>query len=317
QPALVADHPHRLHHRRRDPVHPARPAVRLLHAPAGADRREGARIRPGAGGGPSQEIRASAGAPQVDMVLPLLREVPALDGRRVTVMGLGLFGGGLGVTRFLVKAGAKVTITDSKSETDLRESIEQLRLLPVTFRLGGHDERDFRDADLVIVNPAVPETNPCLKLARALETEMNLFFKLCRAKTILGVTGSNGKTTTTTLMGEILQKHPRRSWVGGNIGISLLEKLPEIGPDDLVALELSSFQLENLGVLERSPHVGVVLNISPNHLDRHGTMENYTEAKRQMVRHQQPGDTKILNWDDPTVKGFASGSPAENYYFSL
>jgi UDP-N-acetylmuramoylalanine--D-glutamate ligase len=248
------------------------------------------------------------------MVLPLIRELPPLEGRRVTVMGLGLFGGGLGVTRFLVRSGAKVTVTDSKSEKDLRESVEQLRSLPVTLKLGGHDERDFRDADLVIVNPAVPETNPYLKLARSLETEMNLFFKLCRAERILGVTGSNGKTTTTTLVAEILKKHPTRSWVGGNIGISLLESLPEIAPDHLVALELSSFQLENLGMLSRSPHVGMVLNISPNHLDRHGTMENYIAAKRQIVTH---ADTKVLNWDDPTVKGFAEPARRENFFFSL
>ncbi len=245
------------------------------------------------------------------MTLPLTRDLPPLEGRRVTVMGLGLFGGGLGVTRFLVRSGAKVTVTDAKSEGELRESVEQLRSLPVTLKLGGHDERDFRDADLVIVNPAVPESNPYLKLARALETEMNLFFKLCRAKTILGITGSNGKTTTTTLVGEILKKHPRRSWVGGNIGISLLESLPEIAPDHIVALELSSFQLENLGTLDRSPNVGVVLNISPNHLDRHGTMENYIAAKRQIVTH---AETRILNWDDPVVRGFAS---AGTRYFSL
>jgi UDP-N-acetylmuramoylalanine--D-glutamate ligase len=248
------------------------------------------------------------------MVFPLIRDLPPLGGRRVTVMGLGLFGGGLGVTRFLVRSGANVTVTDAKSETELRESVEQLRSLPVTFKLGGHDERDFRDADLVIVNPAVPETNPYLKLARALETEMNLFFKLCRAKTIVGVTGSNGKTTTTTLIGEILKKHPRRCWLGGNIGISLLESIPDIAPDHLVALELSSFQLENLGVLKRSPQVGAVLNISPNHLDRHGTMENYIAAKRQIVTH---ADTKILNWDDLVVKGFADAAPGENYFFSL
>src|SRR5438128_5139361 len=157
------------------------------------------------------------------MTLPLLLETPPIEGRRVTVMGLGLFGGGVGVTRFLVRRGAKVTVTDAKPERDLHESVDELKGLPITLRLGGHDERDFRDADLVIVNPAVPETNPYLKLAPALETEMNLFFKLCRAKTILGVTGSNGKTTTTTLIGEILKKNPKRSWVGGNIGISLLE----------------------------------------------------------------------------------------------
>lgn len=250
------------------------------------------------------------------MPLPLIPELPVLDGKRVTVLGLGLFGGGLGVTRYLVRSGAKVTVTDAKSGTDLRESVEQLRSLPVTLRLGGHEERDFRDADLVIVNPAVPETNPYLKLARALETEMNLFFKLCRAERIIGVTGSNGKTTTTTLIGEILKKHPKRAWVGGNIGVSLLESLPDIEQEHLVLLELSSFQLENLGTIGRGPHVGVVLNLSPNHLDRHGTMENYVAAKRQIVAH--PGcDTKILNWDDSAVVNFAAASRAEDYYFSI
>ncbi|HZE97082.1 MAG TPA: UDP-N-acetylmuramoyl-L-alanine--D-glutamate ligase [Planctomycetota bacterium] len=250
------------------------------------------------------------------MTLPLIRDVPELAEKRVTVLGLGLFGGGLGVARFLVSQGARVTVTDAKSETELRESVEQLRPLPVTLRLGGHDERDFRDADLVVVNPAVPETHPMLKLARALDTEMNLFFKLCCAGRIVGVTGSNGKTTTTTLVGEILKKHPQRVWVGGNIGVSLLDALPEVRPEDLVVLELSSFQLENLGTLGRSPHVGAVLNLSPNHLDRHGTMENYIAAKRQIVAHP-PGDVKILNWDDPVARGFASASPSRSFYFSL
>jgi UDP-N-acetylmuramoylalanine--D-glutamate ligase len=251
------------------------------------------------------------------MPLPLIPHTPELKGRRVTVLGLGLFGGGLGVTRFLVRQGAAVTVTDAKSETDLRESVEQLRGLPgVTLRLGGHDERDFRDADLVIVNPAVPETHSMLRLAPALETEMNLFFKLCPAETILGITGSNGKTTTTTLVGEILKRHPMTSWVGGNIGVSLLEKLPEIRPDDRVVLELSSFQLENLGTIRKSPTIGAVLNLTPNHLDRHGTMENYVAAKRQIVAH--PGNlTKILNWDDPITRGFASASLSETYFFSL
>jgi UDP-N-acetylmuramoylalanine--D-glutamate ligase len=250
------------------------------------------------------------------MPLPLTPDLPPLEGRRVTVQGLGLFGGGLGVTRFLVRAGATVTVTDAKSETELRESVEQLRSLPVTLRLGGHDEKDFRDADLVIVNPAVPETNPYLQMARALETEMNLFFKLCPAQTILGITGSNGKTTTTTLAGEVLKNHPKKVWVGGNIGVSLLEALPEIRPEHLVLLELSSFQLENLGTIRRSPTVGAVLNLSPNHLDRHGTMENYIAAKRQIVTHAGCR-AKILNWDDPVSRGFDAASSAPSAYFSL
>jgi UDP-N-acetylmuramoylalanine--D-glutamate ligase len=242
--------------------------------------------------------------------------VPELAGKRVTVMGLGLFGGGVGVTRFLVQAGARVIVTDAKSEHDLRESVAELRGLPVELRLGAHEERDFRDADLVVVNPAVPPASPWLKLAPALETEMNLFFKLCRAEMIVGVTGSNGKTTTTTLIGEILKAGLRRVWVGGNIGVSLLERAAEIRPEDLVVLELSSFQLENLGVLRRSPNVGVVMNLTPNHLDRHGTMENYAEAKRQIVAHQKEGDVKVLNWDDAAVRGWKTAAPSRTYFFS-
>ncbi|HXX92924.1 MAG TPA: UDP-N-acetylmuramoyl-L-alanine--D-glutamate ligase [Planctomycetota bacterium] len=251
------------------------------------------------------------------MTLRLTPEVPVLQGRKVTVMGLGLFGGGVGVTRFLVRRGAAVTVTDQKPERDLRESVEELRGLPVTLHLGGHEERDFRDADLVIVNPSVPETHPLLGSARALETEMNLFFKLCRGARTVGITGSNGKTTTTTLVGEILKRGPRRVWVGGNIGGSLLESVDEIREGDLVVLELSSFMLENLGVLRRSPQVAVVMNLSPNHLDRHGSMEAYIRAKRQIVEHQGPGDVKILNADDPVVRAFGPASPSRTCLFSL
>jgi len=252
------------------------------------------------------------------MTLPLITETPRLEGRRVTVMGLGLFGGGVGITRFLVRRGAKVTVTDMKPESDLRESVDELKGLPVTLRLGGHDERDFKEADLVIVNPAVPETNPHLKLARALETEMNLFFKLCPDTLKVGITGSNGKTTTTTLVGEVLKKGRARVWVGGNIGGSLLESVDSIGEGDLVVLELSSFMLENLGLLKKSPEVGVVMNLTPNHLDRHGTMENYAAAKRQIVAHQTgPGRIKVLNADDPLVRGFAGAARSDNWFFSL
>jgi len=251
------------------------------------------------------------------MALPLIREVPGLAGRRVTVMGLGLFGGGVGAARFLVRRGARVTVTDARPEADLRESLDALRGLPLEFRLGGHDEGDFRGADLVVVNPAVPETSPFLRHARALETEMNLFFKLCRAATVVGITGSNGKTTTTALAGEVLRRGPARTWVGGNIGVSLLESVEEIRPEDVVVLELSSFQLESLGVLRRSPNVGVVLNLVPNHLDRHGTMESYAAAKRQIVAHQGEGDTKVLNADDPLVRGWEGAAPSQTLFFSL
>ena len=235
----------------------------------------------------------------------MLVDLPPLRGLRVTVMGLGLFGAGLGVTKYLCRAGARVTVTDLKSADDLHESLDALAGWPVEFHLGGHREEDFRAADLVVVSPAVPPDSPWLTLAPALETEMNLFFKLCPARTIYGITGSNGKTTTTSLVGRILAEGPRRVWVGGNIGVSLLTVVEEIQPDDLVVLELSSFQLENLDVLGRSPTTSVVLNITPNHLDRHGTIELYTEAKRAIVRHQRDDDVRVLNADDPVVRDFA------------
>ncbi len=241
-------------------------------------------------------------------MLPLIQDTPELRGRRVTVMGLGLFGGGLGVARWLCKAGARVVVTDQKSEHDLREAVAELQGLPVELHLGGHREEDFRGADLVVVNPAVPSTSPWLAMARALDTELNLFWKLCPARTSAGITGSNGKTTTTTLAGEVLKLGPRRVWVGGNIGRSLLENLDEIRPDDLVLLELSSFQLENLGVLRRSPNVAAVLNLTPNHLDRHGSFEAYAAAKRQIVEHQSTSDVKVLNANDALVRGFSSPS---------
>jgi len=229
-------------------------------------------------------------------------------------MGLGLFGGGAGAVRFLAARGARVTVTDLRTADQLRESISALDGLPVEFHLGGHREEDFTGADLVLVNPAVPPDSPWLRLAKSLDTEMNLFFKLCRARTIVGITGSNGKTTTTALIGEIVKKGPRPAWVGGNIGAPLLERVDEIGPEDLVVLELSSFQLEHLDAIARSPHVAVVMNLTPNHLDRHGTMENYAAAKRAIVAHQSATDWKVLNADDPLVAAF--DSPSRPVWFS-
>ncbi|GAA2756943.1 UDP-N-acetylmuramoyl-L-alanine--D-glutamate ligase [Actinopolymorpha rutila] len=235
----------------------------------------------------------------------MLTDVPKLAGARVTVMGLGLFGAGVGVTKFLCRSGARVTITDLHDAHQLRESVAALDGWPVDLRLGGHREEDFTGADLVVVSPGVPDESPWLGLANALETELNLFVKLCPARTVYGVTGSNGKTTTTTLIGRILASGPRRVWVGGNLGVSLLDHLDEIGPDDIVVLELSSFQLQRLAPLRWSPQVSVVTNITPNHLDRHGTMARYVEAKQTIVRHQREGDVRVLNADDPFAGEFA------------
>ncbi len=246
---------------------------------------------------------------------PWATEVPSLSGARVTVMGLGLFGGGVGVTRHLVRAGAHVTVTDLRSGDQLSESIQALGECPVDLHLGGHVEEDFRTADLVVVNPAVPADSPWLRKARLLESELNLFLKLCPTKRIVGVTGSNGKTTTTTLAGEMIRRAGERVFVGGNIGGSLLDSLEELSPEYVVVLELSSFQLDQMRALSWSPSVATVLNLTPNHLDRHGTMENYTSAKKQVFVHQKPGEWKVLNEDDPGVMGFSGVSSSSNLVF--
>ena len=233
--------------------------------------------------------------------------------KRVTVMGLGSFGGGVGVTRWLVAQGAKVLVTDKLPAEKLKDALEQLAGLDITYRLGGHEQRDFRALDLLVVNPAVPEASEHLQIARAanvpLTTEINLFVERCPARCI-GVTGSVGKSTITAMLGHVLERATkrrcdpprlancategaaapvaRRVWVGGNIGRSLLDALPEMTADDLVVLELSSFQLQRTPLVRWSPHVAVVTDITPNHLDWHGTFEAYTAAKLNIVRFQDP-----------------------------
>jgi len=220
-------------------------------------------------------------------------------GKRVTVMGLGLFGGGAGAARFFAQEGARVTVTDAKGAEGLEPSLKALAGLPLELHLGGHEERDFREADLIVANPAVKPESPYLQAARdagaEVKTEVSVFAELCPAR-MVGVTGSNGKSTTTALAGAMIKSSGIRTWVGGNIGGSLLERLDEMGRDDVAVVELSSFQLPYLGEIGKSPHVGVLTNLSPNHLDRHGTMEAYAEAKSHIFRHQEEGDFAVLGW---------------------
>ena len=227
-----------------------------------------------------------------------------LTDKRVTVMGLGRFGGGVGVARYLVKQGADVLVTDLLSEDELAESLAKLQGLPIEYRLGEHNVSDFTTCDLVIANPAVKPDNRFLRAAQAagipITSEIRLLVKALpnRMRTI-GVTGTAGKSTTTAMIGHILNKtlppqppaqpgdQPTgkvpRVWVGGNIGGSLLEHVDEIGKDDWVVLELSSFMLHGLREDRWSPHIAVITNISPNHLDWHGTFESYLDDKLSII----------------------------------
>jgi UDP-N-acetylmuramoylalanine--D-glutamate ligase len=254
------------------------------------------------------------------MMTGMLSSPTSWHGTRVTIMGLGSFGGGVGLARYLATQGARVTVTDLRCADVLHVSLEALHDLPIRFVLGEHHEQDFVDTDVVFVNPAVPLTSPYLELARAhqvpLDSEINLFVRQCPGR-IIGITGSVGKSTTTALLGSILHMHDARTLVGGNIGGSLLQRLPDITPDTPVVLELSSFQLEHLAWQQYSPPLAIVLNLTPNHLDRHGTMAAYQRAKEHILAYQQPTDTAILNWDDAAVRDMASRGRGQCLYYTL
>jgi UDP-N-acetylmuramoylalanine--D-glutamate ligase len=237
-----------------------------------------------------------------------------LRGKRVLVMGLGVHGGGLGVARFLAGQGAEVTVTDLRGAEQLRGPLEQLAGLPIRYVLGEHREEDFRHADLVIRNPAVPRESPFLQIARAagaqVEMEMTLFFRLCPGP-ILGVTGTKGKTTTTMLAGAMVREQFPDTVIAGNMRVSALEQLPRIGPATPVVLELSSFALEGLGEAGLSPRYACVTNLAPDHLDRYRDMAAYAEAKRQIFLHQNHDGVLVLNRRDPLTAPWADHAPGQ------
>lgn len=227
------------------------------------------------------------------------------SGKRVVVMGLGRFGGGVGVTRWLHSQGARVLVTDLGNEEALAKSLQSLKGLDVSYRLGSHDESDLDDCELLVVNPAVDKRkasffHAAVRRGIPWTSEMNLFLERCPGR-IVGITGTVGKSTTTAMIGDILDAAKTTAgwpygevWLGGNIGKSLLDDLAEIAAGDIVVLELSSFQLEDASQGRRSPHIAMITNLRDNHLDRHGTMQAYAEAKANIYRYQTADDWLIL-----------------------
>jgi len=232
-----------------------------------------------------------------------------LTGRRVTIVGLGKGRATAGLARYLVDRGARVTVTDPKPRADLAEGIARLGDTPAELVLApATDDAALADPDLVFFIPGQRPRSATVQRAIArgipVATEIGLFFRLCPAP-IVGITGTKGKSTTTTLVARILGWGDRRVILGGNIGNAVIQDLPTITRDDLVLLELSSFQLETLG---RSPHVAVVTNVIEDHLDHHGTRDAYVAAKRNIVAWQTPNDIAVLNLDDPAVLGLHAGA---------
>jgi len=240
-----------------------------------------------------------------------MRTTDGLAGKNVMVMGLGRFGGGIGVSRWLAGQGAKVTVTDKDPADKLAESVRQLDGLPITFKLGGHEVGDLDGIDLLVVSPAVDKNkSDFFKAAQTRgipwTSETNLFLERCKGQ-IIAITGSVGKSTTTAMIGGVLQAafageaDAPRVLVGGNIGKSLLDELPDIRAKDIVILEISSFQLEDVAAIRVGPTHVVLTNLQPNHLDRHGTFDAYIDAKMNAVRFLREHGSICFNGDDPEL----------------
>jgi UDP-N-acetylmuramoylalanine--D-glutamate ligase len=232
------------------------------------------------------------------------------------VVILGLARQGTALARFLTQAGARVTVSDLRKEAELADQMAELADLPVDFVLGKHPKRLLEGTDLLCLSGGVPVDAPIVVAAQKrgipLSNDAQLFLERCPAP-VIGITGSAGKTTTTALVGKMCQAAGLTTWVGGNIGNPLITDLDRITPQDQVVMELSSFQLEIMTV---SPHIAAVLNVTPNHLDRHETMENYIAAKQNILAHQGPEDYAVLGYDDANARALALETAAQLAFFS-
>lgn len=244
-------------------------------------------------------------------------------GKRVLIFGLGLNQGGVGAAKFFAKLGAKVRVTDLKTADVLQHSLQQLKDFPgIKYILGGHREEDFDWAELVIRNPAIKPSNKFLEYAKLkdkeIETDIGIMLRFIKPSQIIGITGTKGKSTTFSLIYEILKAAGKKVVFGGNIGKSPLDILDYIYEKTLLVLELSSFQLEAFEKHKVSPKWAVITNIFPDHLNYYNTMEEYINAKRAIAKYQTKNDFLFIQKDDPVTNtiSFLDGLPGQKYLFS-
>ncbi len=242
-------------------------------------------------------------------------------GKKITVMGLGLQGGGVAVAKFLARHKAKVLVTDIKSKKELAPSLASLKGLKIEYVLGIHREEDFIRSDMIIKNPAVPWESPYLALAKKhhvpIETDAGIFFKYCPSP-VMGVTGTKGKTTVATLAYEMIREEKKNALLGGNIPqMSLLDLLEKIKKNTPVILELSSWQLEGLKKPKISPHIACITNIYPDHLNRYRSLEEYIASKKIIFLYQGVDDFLVLNFDQEEGRNFAREAKGRIFWFSL
>ncbi|HNP75449.1 MAG TPA: UDP-N-acetylmuramoyl-L-alanine--D-glutamate ligase [bacterium] len=245
--------------------------------------------------------------------------------KRVTIMGLGSYrdGSGISATRFLLDQGAQLTVTDLKTADQLAPQIKRLgrRATKINFVLGRHRISDFKNTDLIIKNPGVPNTSKYLAIAVKnqipIETDVSLFFQLIDRKRIIGITGTRGKSTTTTLIYEILKLINRWAVLGGNIAKSPLAQMSKVAKGGPVALELSSWMLESLAPHQISPYISVFTNIYPDHLNTYRGIDDYVAAKEHIFLGQNIQDWTILNRDNSFTRKSGAKTPGRRMWFSL
>ncbi len=239
----------------------------------------------------------------------------SLTGKRVLILGLARQG--LAMARLCARIGASMTVSDLRPAEQLAGEVGELAGLPVEFVLGDHPFTLLDTCDVIAASGSVPLDIPLLQEARRrgiqLTNDSLEFVRRCPAEMTIGITGSAGKTTTTTLVGEMARAAGRPVWVGGNIGRPLLDDLTAMTPGDLVVQELSSFQLD---LWDTSPSIGAILNVTPNHLDRHKTMAAYSAAKANILRYQTADDIAVLGADDPGAEGLSELAPGRVRRFS-
>jgi UDP-N-acetylmuramoylalanine--D-glutamate ligase len=234
--------------------------------------------------------------------------------KRVTVVGLGVEG--VDTVRYLASRGAEVTVSDAKPRERLAERVREVADLPVRLSLGANDPVATKNADALFVSQGVPLDLPAVdeavRVGVPVWSMLTLFMELCPGP-IVGVTGSSGKTTTTALLGEMFRADEKPCFVGGNIGVGLLDHLAEVRAYTWAVLEVSHTQLQ---MASRSPHVACLLNVTPNHLDRF-SWERYRELKRNIYRFQAKDDVAVFNYDDPDARAMGADAPGVRVWFSL
>jgi len=243
-----------------------------------------------------------------------------LKNKRITIMGLGLNQGGLGVARFLAKAGAKILVTDLKTEKELEPSLKKLKSFDIKYILGRHREEDFINTDMVIQSPAVPHNSKYLEIAQSqgipIETDLGLFFQFCPSKNIIAVAGTKGKSTVSQLIYHIFKKAQKDTVLAGNIGISVLDILEKINHQTWVILEISTWQMEGIKDSKFIPQTGILTNILPDHLDRYPNYKEYVQSEKLIFKHQRLNDYLVVNYDNEETIKIKKETGLPIYWFS-